>query len=82
MDSPEDSKPAPSTGHHEPLAARMRPRSIDEIAGQKHILGEGKLLRRAIEADRLEKIRSFDREASFVDIGLGGLERGKPPSLG
>ncbi|MFP6865814.1 MAG: replication-associated recombination protein A [Roseibacillus sp.] len=56
MDSPEDSKPAPSTGHHEPLAARMRPRSIDEIAGQKHILGEGKLLRRAIEADRFSSL--------------------------
>jgi putative ATPase len=36
-----------------PLAARMRPRSLDEYVGQEHILGEGKLLRRAIEADRL-----------------------------
>src|SRR5512137_2212669 len=36
-----------------PLAARMRPRSLDEIVGQEHIVGEGKLLRRAIEADRL-----------------------------
>lgn len=36
-----------------PLAARMRPQSIDEIFGQNHIIGEGKLLRRAIEADRL-----------------------------
>jgi len=36
-----------------PLAARMRPRTLDEIAGQDHILGPGKLLRRAIEADRL-----------------------------
>jgi len=36
-----------------PLAARMRPRSLDEFVGQEHILGEGKLLRRAIEADRL-----------------------------
>lgn len=39
-----------------PLAARMRPRSLDEIAGQDHILGEGKLLRRAIEADRFSSI--------------------------
>lgn len=36
-----------------PLAARMRPQAIDEIAGQDHILAPGKLLRRAIEADRL-----------------------------
>ena len=36
-----------------PLAARMRPRTLDEYVGQAHILGEGKLLRRAIEADRL-----------------------------
>jgi len=36
-----------------PLAARMRPRVLDEYIGQEHIVGEGKLLRRAIEADRL-----------------------------
>ncbi|MEO6847413.1 MAG: replication-associated recombination protein A [Chthoniobacterales bacterium] len=39
-----------------PLAARMRPRTLDEVAGQRHILGEGKLLRRAIEADRIASI--------------------------
>ena len=36
-----------------PLATRMRPRSLEEFVGQEHILGPGKLLRRAIEADRL-----------------------------
>ena len=36
-----------------PLAARMRPRTLEEFAGQEDILGSGKLLRRAIEADRL-----------------------------
>jgi len=36
-----------------PLAARMRPRTLDEYVGQEDILGPGKLLRRAIEADRL-----------------------------
>ncbi|UTR09278.1 AAA family ATPase [Evansella sp. LMS18] len=36
-----------------PLAARMRPRTIDEVIGQKEIVGQGTLLRRAIEADRL-----------------------------
>ena len=39
-----------------PLAARMRPRSLDEYVGQQHILGAGKLLRRAIESDRLSSI--------------------------
>ncbi len=36
-----------------PLAARMRPRVIEEFVGQQHFLGEGKLLRRMLEADRL-----------------------------
>ena len=36
-----------------PLADRMRPRNFDEFFGQTHIVGKGKLLRRAIEADRL-----------------------------
>ena len=36
-----------------PLADRMRPRTLDQFIGQKHIVGPGKLLRRAIEADRL-----------------------------
>ncbi|TCS94905.1 AAA family ATPase [Hazenella coriacea] len=36
-----------------PLAARMRPRHLDEVIGQSHIIGSGRLLRRAIEADQL-----------------------------
>lgn len=36
-----------------PLADRMRPESIDEFVGQKHILGDGKFLNRAIKADRI-----------------------------
>ena len=36
-----------------PLAARLRPRSLDEVAGQEHLLSPGKLLRRALEADRI-----------------------------
>lgn len=39
-----------------PLAARMRPRSLDEYAGQSHILAPGQLLRRAIESDRLQSL--------------------------
>ena len=37
----------------EPLAARMRPESLDEYVGQEHLLGEGKVLRRIIESDRI-----------------------------
>ena len=40
----------------QPLAARMRPRTLDEFAGQQHLLGEGKLLRRLIKADRLASV--------------------------
>ncbi|NLW20080.1 MAG: replication-associated recombination protein A [Clostridiales bacterium] len=36
-----------------PLADRMRPRNLDEFLGQKHLVGEGRLLRRAIQADQL-----------------------------
>src|SRR5881409_3594402 len=39
-----------------PLAARMRPRDLDEFVGQSHILGPGQLLRRAIEADRIQSL--------------------------
>jgi putative ATPase len=39
-----------------PLATRMRPRLLGELVGQEHILGPGKLLRRAIEADRLPSV--------------------------
>jgi len=39
-----------------PLAARMRPRSLEEYIGQSHILAPGQLLRRAIEADRIQSL--------------------------
>lgn len=39
-----------------PLAARMRPRNLDEFAGQQHFLGEGKLLRQLVDADRLGSV--------------------------
>ena len=39
-----------------PLAARMRPRSFDEFVGQEHVVGPGKVLRRAIEADRVPSL--------------------------
>jgi putative ATPase len=58
--------PAPAAAKEEvksfasqPLAARMRPRNLDEFAGQKHVLGTGQLLRRAIEADRIQSLIFF-----------------------
>jgi len=50
---------APASGEkqgHQPLAARMRPRDLSEFVGQQHILGPGQLLRRAIEADRIQSL--------------------------
>jgi putative ATPase len=43
-------------GNGEPLAARMRPRSLDEFIGQEHIVGPGRLLRRAIQKDQLSSL--------------------------
>jgi replication-associated recombination protein RarA len=44
------------TPKNQPLAARMRPQKLDEFAGQTHIIGPGQLLRRAIEADRIQSV--------------------------
>ena len=52
---PATSQDQPWTGGV-PLAARMRPTRLDEYFGQKHILGEGKLLRRAIQTDRFSSL--------------------------
>src|SRR5246500_4717677 len=48
--------PAPDLSKRQPLAARMRPRDLSEFVGQSHILGPGQLLRRAIEADRVQSL--------------------------
>jgi putative ATPase len=40
----------------QPLAARMRPRSLDEFTGQEHFIGPGKLLRRMLQADRISSL--------------------------
>lgn len=40
----------------QPLAARLRPRDLDEYAGQTHLLGQGKVLRRLIESDRISSM--------------------------
>jgi putative ATPase len=62
VSSPMDLFSFPAESEHSPmgpLASRMRPRVIDEVIGQEHILGHGKLLRRAIEADRLTPMILF-----------------------
>src|SRR5262245_51398462 len=54
---PASQEPAEKRGFRsQPLAARMRPRDLSEFVGQSHILGPGQLLRRAIEADRIQSL--------------------------
>src|SRR5262245_55298072 len=58
---PEPPPPGPGASEAEasaapPLASRMRPRTLDEFAGQRHLLAPGMLLRRAIEADRIQSL--------------------------
>ena len=55
----EENSEAAEAGESAPLAARMAPLELDEFAGQEHILGPGKLLRRAIEADSLQSAVFF-----------------------
>jgi putative ATPase len=56
MDLFEQEREPDGQGADAPLAARMRPRRIEEVLGQDNILGPGRLLRRCIEADRLSSI--------------------------
>ncbi|MGM0488961.1 MAG: replication-associated recombination protein A [Planctomycetota bacterium] len=51
-----DDLEARNLGRVQPLAARMRPRSLDEFVGQEHFLGPGKLLRRLLKADRIGSV--------------------------
>ena len=53
---PPETPVAASARKDSPLAARMRPRTLDEFIGQEHIIGPGRLLRRAIQADQLSSI--------------------------
>ncbi|MEI8239335.1 MAG: AAA family ATPase, partial [Actinomycetota bacterium] len=39
--------------HQAPLAARLRPRTLDDVVGQQHLVGQGRPLRRLVEQDRL-----------------------------
>ena len=56
-----------------PLASRLRPRTLDEVVGQQHIVGKDKLLYRAIKADKLTsvilaKVIANTTSASFTQI--------------
>lgn len=51
-----DAQEKASLGSVAPLAARMRPRTLDEFVGQRHFLGPGKLLTRMLQADRLSSL--------------------------
>ena len=51
-----DASPPQATETPRPLAARMRPRTLEEFVGQEHIVGSGNMLRRAIEADRISSL--------------------------
>ena len=54
-----DAPPSHPTAAPQPLAARLRPRSLEEFVGQEHLVGPGKLLRRAMEADRLTSLMLY-----------------------
>jgi putative ATPase len=54
--SPARKNTSPGGAVEEPLAARMRPRALDEIVGQEHLLGPGRLLRRSIEGDAISSM--------------------------
>ena len=52
----DNTRQIPLGGDPEPLAARMRPRDLDEFVGQKHLLGEGCILRTLIENDKISSM--------------------------
>lgn len=60
-EEPVRAEPAPGSAapSSQPLAARMRPKDLGEFVGQSHILGQGQLLRRAIESDRIQSLIFF-----------------------
>lgn len=43
-------------GKNAPLASRLRPETLDEYAGQKHLVGKGKILRQLIESDNISSM--------------------------
>ena len=66
----------------EPLAARMRPRNLDEYIGQDHIVGKGRLLRRAIAADQLTSVIFYGPPGSGKTTLLNILAALDKPTAG
>lgn len=50
-----------------PLASRLRPRTLDEVVGQQHIVGKDKLLYRAIKADKLSSVIFYGPPGNWKD---------------
>ena len=66
-------------GDHAPLAARMRPRSLDDVVGQEHLLGEGRPLRRLVEGSGTGKTTIASLLSSATGhrfVGLSALNSG------
>lgn len=51
-----------------PLASRLRPRTLDEIVGQQHIIGKGRLLYRAILADKLSSVIFYGGKPVIYEV--------------
>lgn len=52
-----------------PLASRLRPRTLDEVVGQQHIIGKDKLLYRAIKADKLSSLLFYGPPVRKNNVG-------------
>ena len=67
----------------QPLASRLRPERLEEFVGQKHLIGEGKVLRRLIESDHISSMIFGDRRVSARQPWRASLrtERKRPLSI-